>query len=195
MSNNNKSISPPKKEDPKDKKKSSPLDKKGSKKTIEEIKIKLKIPGDKIEEYKDSFDYFDRDKDGFITIQELKGLLHSLGRKTEEAHVKQYIDELDQNGDGRVDFEEYIGIMEKYDAGENNVEDDTDDEIIKAFKVFDVQKKGYINAGEFKHILKHLGDEENRFTDNEINQVFKEADIEGQPRINYYEFVEFWKSK
>jgi len=195
MSKNNKSVSPPKKEDPKDKKKSSPSDKKGGKKTNEKIKIKLSIPEDKIEEYKDSFDYFDREKNGFITIQELKGLLHSLGRKTEEANVKQYIDEMDQNGDGKVDFEEYISIIEKYDAGENNVVDDTDDDIIKAFKVFDVQNKGYINAGEFKHILKHLGDEDNRFTDDEIRQVFKEADIEGKPKINYYEFVEFWKSK
>jgi len=167
----------------------------GKKKT--EMKRKLAVPEDKLDEYKQSFDYFDRDLSGEITIQELKSLLHSLGQRTNENRVKEMIDELDQNGDGRITFEEYVTIMEKQEEGddEGNQEEDTDDDIIKAFKVFDVHKKGFLNCMEFKHILKNLGDEDNRFNDAEVDQVFKEADLNNDGQINYYEFVEFWKTK
>lgn len=163
-----------------------------------EYKKKLAIPEDKLSEYKESFDYFDRDKSGEITIQELRGLLQALGQKTTEGRLKEMIDELDQDGDGTITFDEYVTIMEKNEVDDDEPlkeEDDGEEEIIKAFKVFDVQKKGYLNAVEFKHILKNLGDEENRFNDAEVEQVFKEADLNNDGKINYYEFVEFWKQK
>jgi len=57
-----------------------------------------------------------------------------------------------------------------------------DETIIKAFKTFDVKKKGYLECHEFKHILKNLCEEETRFTDSEIEQIFKEADLEHDGR-------------
>ena len=200
MSNKNKSVSPPKNVDNKNKNPSPKIadKKKDVKANKAEYKRKLAIPEEKLEEYKESFDYFDRDGSGEITIVELKGLLHSLGQKTNEGRVREMVEELDQNGDGMITFEEYVTIMEKQenpDEDKPQDEEDTDDDIIKAFKVFDVQKKGFLNCTEFKHILKNLGDENNRFNDNEVEQVFREADLDQDGKINYYEFVEFWKAK
>ncbi len=164
-----------------------------------QFKRKLAVPEEKLEEYKESFDYFDRDLSGEITIQELKGLLTSLGQSSTNKRSKEMIEELDQNGDGMITFEEYVTIMEEQEnpSGDADYDGpmDSEDDIIKAFKVFDVQKKGYLNAMEFRHILKNLGDEDNRFSDSEIDQVFKEADLDKNGRIEYYEFVEFWKNK
>ena len=108
MSNKNKDSSKSKKDDKKEKQESAKR-----RKTHVEVTRKLAIPVEKLEEYKQSFDYFDRDKSGEITIDELKSLLSYLGRKSDESRVKAMIDELDQNGDGTITFEEYVTIMEK----------------------------------------------------------------------------------
>jgi len=155
---------------------------------------KLAIPEDKVEEYKQSFDYFDRNGDGSITVMELTKLLTQLGQNTSEGKLKEMIDDLDQNGDGEINFEEYITFMDKNENEIDETEVD-EEEILKAFKTFDTDGDGYLNCAEFSHILKNLGDTDNRFTDEEVNQVFQEADLDMNGKLNYREFIELWKAK
>lgn len=59
-----------------------------------------------------AFELFDSNKDGFICSEELGHVLHVLGNQSiapEEA--KQIIETVDEDGDGRIDFREFQGLM------------------------------------------------------------------------------------
>ena len=57
---------------------------------------------------KQAFDVFDIDLSGFITTDELKRVMNL---KQEEDEWKRLIDEIDDNGDGEISFEEFRSLM------------------------------------------------------------------------------------
>ena len=68
-----------------------------------------------------------------------------------------------------------------------------EEEVMKAFQVFDANGDGHITCNEFTYILCNLGDD--RFTKEECADIFKEADLDRSGRLNYKEFVDFWKNR
>nr|XP_029495458.1 calcium-binding protein 7-like [Oncorhynchus nerka] len=66
-------------------------------------------PGpDKIRE---AFKVFDRDGNGFISKQELGMAMRSLGYMPNEVELEVIIQRLDMDGDGQVDFEEFVTLL------------------------------------------------------------------------------------
>ena len=67
-----------------------------------------------LEELKEAFDVFDESRDGFIDSKELQRVLRLLGLKqrTEIEDCERMIRTVDQNRDGRVDFNEFVKFME-----------------------------------------------------------------------------------
>ena len=154
-----------------------------------EVSVKrLDVPEEKLAEYKDAFDMFDKDHSGEISVKELAGLFRALGHNMTDSEIKDLIDSVDTDGSGEVSFDEFVTLLLKVESSNESEED----EVIKAFKVFDRDGNGSLSCAEFKHILLVLG---NRFTEEEVNEIFKEADLDGDGKIDYQEFVNFWKSK
>jgi calmodulin len=65
-------------------------------------------------------------------------------------------------------------------------DDDAEEEMLEAFKVFDTDGNGSITADELRQIFHNLGE---KLTDEEIEDMIKEADTDGDGEINYHEFV------
>ncbi|RRT78786.1 hypothetical protein B296_00026030 [Ensete ventricosum] len=67
------------------------------------------------EEMREAFNVFDRNRDGFITVEELRSVLASLGleqgRTAEDC--KKMIVTMDADGDGMVDFKEFRHMMNR----------------------------------------------------------------------------------
>jgi len=61
-----------------------------------------------IAEIRSDFDFFDRDKDGQIDIQEFIELLTVLSPKTKAGHVQEGFSLIDKNHDGAIDFPEFL---------------------------------------------------------------------------------------
>ena len=59
------------------------------------------------------FQMIDKDKNGFITSEELKEFFH-LGDAQHEAFVKEMINEVDKNNDGLISFAEFEDMMKQF---------------------------------------------------------------------------------
>uniref|UniRef100_A0A665UQZ5 Calcium binding protein 5b n=1 Tax=Echeneis naucrates TaxID=173247 RepID=A0A665UQZ5_ECHNA len=65
-----------------------------------------------LKELKDAFREFDIDGDGSITSDELRNaMIKLLGEHTSKNEIDAVVREADNNGDGTVDFEEFVKMM------------------------------------------------------------------------------------
>ena len=136
---------------------------------------------DKINEFKEAFEIFDKDKDGYITTKELGDIMKNLGQTPSEAELQDMINEVDIDGNGTIDFKEFLGLMAR-----KMRDNDSEEELIEAFKVFDRDGNGLISNVELQHVMTSLGE---NVTLDEVDEMIKEADLDGDGYINYEEFV------
>nr|XP_034984512.1 calmodulin-like protein 3 [Zootoca vivipara] len=142
---------------------------------------------EQIAEFKEAFLIFDKDGDGAITTKELGTVMRSLGQNPTEAELKEMIDKLDADGNGTVDFPEFLSLMAR--KIQNS---DGEEEIRNAFRVFDKDGNGYVSAAELRHIMTNLGE---KLTDEEVEDMIKEADVDGDGQVNYEEFLRIMSCK
>ncbi|KAF9186809.1 hypothetical protein BGZ51_001606 [Haplosporangium sp. Z 767] len=138
-------------------------------------------------EFKEAFSLFDKDGDGTITTKELGTVMRSLGQNPTEADLQDMVNEVDADGNGTIDFPEFLTMMAR-----KMVDTESEEEIKEAFKVFDKDGNGYISAAELRHVLTNLGE---RLNDQEVDEMITEADVDGDGQINYDEFVRMMMSK
>jgi calmodulin len=58
------------------------------------------------------FKEFDADRSGFITPMELKRGFAVYGKKLTHKEVQNLFAEVDQDGDGKINFEEFVKLMQ-----------------------------------------------------------------------------------
>ncbi|KAJ2951340.1 hypothetical protein O0L34_g5742 [Tuta absoluta] len=136
---------------------------------------------EQIAEFKEAFSLFDKDGDGTITTKELGTVMRSLGQNPTEAELQDMINEVDADGNGTIDFPEFLTMMAR-----KMKDTDSEEEIREAFRVFDKDGNGFISAAELRHVMTNLGE---KLTDEEVDEMIREADIDGDGQVNYEEFV------
>jgi len=138
------------------------------------------LPADLVVLYQDAFAHFDTENTGIISTKTLGPLLRYCGENPSEAEVQDMAILVDKNATGDVRFPNFLGLMsQKY--SDNNAED----EIREAFKVFDNDGNGFINRQELRVVMMNLGE---KLTDEEIECLIDDVDIDGDGQINYEEF-------
>ena len=65
-----------------------------------------------VEEMKAVFRIFDKDGDGYITADEIQEEMSKHGDVFTDQQIKQMMEGADSNGDGRIDYEEFVKLME-----------------------------------------------------------------------------------
>ena len=69
-------------------------------------------------------------------------VLRSLGQNPTHDELQEMVAEVDENGNGEVDFGEFLQLMHK------KIQESADDlDILEAFRVFDKDGNGVITAG------------------------------------------------
>uniref|UniRef100_A0ACD5UM04 Uncharacterized protein n=3 Tax=Avena sativa TaxID=4498 RepID=A0ACD5UM04_AVESA len=133
---------------------------------------------EEIKGLKQMFSNMDTDNSGTITYEELKAGLAKLGSKLSEAEVKQLMDAADVDGNGSIDYVEFItATMHRHKL-------ERDEHLFKAFQYFDKDNSGFITRDELETaLIEHeMGDADT------IKDIISEVDTDNDGRINYEEF-------
>lgn len=115
-----------------------------------EDKKKQGLTEEQLKEIKDNFNYFDKDKTGFLEKRELRPLLQSLGEESSPKAVDAVIKQYDADGDGKLKFEEFMNLMKK-----NLGDADSEQEIIISFKFLSYDRE-IITAVEMTNVINDL---------------------------------------
>jgi len=151
---------------------SNDSDPEGSRPNVEERAID-QLTEEQIAKFKECFSRIDKDNDGSITTKEFGTYLRSQSefQDVTEAEIQGFFNQVDEDGNGTFDFQEYVThnmAMIRY-----------------AFWEIDQDGNGYINATELRHVMTMFG-----YKDDEVDEKFKGADINEDGQVNYEEFVD-----
>ncbi|KAJ3673312.1 hypothetical protein LUZ60_006686 [Juncus effusus] len=126
-----------------------------------------------------TFSIFDKNLDGSISRVELESVLQTLGQNPTKAELDKMIEEVDLDGNGAIEFDEFKRVIMEYDV--------VDEDMRSTFDVFDKDGNGFISLDELKNIvMMSLGKE---LTNAELAKMISEADTDGDGQVNYDEFV------
>lgn len=132
---------------------------------------------------------FDRNGDGRISKKELNDSLENLGIFIPDPELTQMIQNIDVNGDGCVDIDEfgalYRSIMDERDEEE-------EEDMKEAFKVFDQNGDGFITVDELRSVLAALGLKQGRTLEDCKSMIMK-VDVDGDGMVNFKEFKQMMK--
>jgi len=140
-----------------------------------------------IEEIREAFNLFDTDGSGTIDPNELKEAMKSLGFDTKNHNVYQMISDIDKDGKGYVNFDEFLDALTVQMSSSDSKED-----IMKVFNLFDDDKTGYITFSNLKRVSKELGE---AMTDAELLEMIERADSDQDGQISPDEFYAIMSRK
>ncbi|KAL5577759.1 hypothetical protein UlMin_019458 [Ulmus minor] len=146
--------------------------------------IAQNLSEDEIQGLKAMFTNMDTDNSGTITYDELKSGLARLGSKLTETEVKQLMEAADVDGNGTIDYLEFItATMHRHKL-------EREEHLYKAFQYFDKDSSGFITRDELETAMKDygMGDEDT------IREIISEVDTDNDGRINYSEFCAMMRS-
>uniref|UniRef100_A0A8D2M7N6 EF-hand domain-containing protein n=1 Tax=Zonotrichia albicollis TaxID=44394 RepID=A0A8D2M7N6_ZONAL len=110
------------------------------------------ISVEELDEIREAFRVLDRDGNGFISKQELGMAMRSLGYMPSEVELAIIMQRLDMDGDGQVDFDEFMTILGPKLVSSEGRDGFLGNTIDSIFWQFDMQR---ITLEELKHILYH----------------------------------------
>mmetsp|Transcript_7370 Transcript_7370/g.16895 ORF Transcript_7370/g.16895 Transcript_7370/m.16895 type:complete len:175 (-) Transcript_7370:262-786(-) len=144
---------------------------------------KYERPGlsqDEIDELYEAFNLFDSDGGGTIDIKELKAAMQSLGFESKNVDIMDLISDVDKDGSGEIDFDEFLDMMTAQITADTSRED-----IQKMFNLYDDDQTGKITFKNMKRVAKELGE---TASDAKIMEMINRADTDGDGEISPEEF-------
>ncbi|KAH7366383.1 hypothetical protein KP509_18G075900 [Ceratopteris richardii] len=145
------------------------------KKQVGPLKISLPRADCELEE---AFRRFDADGDGKISPLELGTVLRSLGDELTEEDLILMVKEVDRDGDGFVDLQDFISMYADHASSRQ-------EDLREAFKVFDRNSDGKISVEELYPVLSSLGES---YTMEECGRMIQRYDSDGDGFMDFEDF-------
>ncbi|KAM6105210.1 centrin-3 isoform 1-T1 [Pterocles gutturalis] len=123
------------------------------------------------QEIKDAFELFDTDKDRAINYHELKVAMRALGFDVKKADVLKILKDYDREATGKITFEDFNEVVTDW-----ILDRDPQEEILKAFKLFDDDDSGKISLRNLRRVARELGE---NMSDEELRAMIEEFDKDG----------------
>jgi len=138
------------------------------------------IGPDMIDQYKEIFNYFDKDQSGGISREEFKDAFKRYSMIVDQKELMELIGQVDQDNDGDVEWDEFVSLMRE-DLGFIL----TDDDIESAFAEADVDGDGFLQAEDIQAFMSILGEE---ITLKDAEEMIETADQNHSNLLEYEEF-------
>ncbi|XP_023052832.1 troponin C, skeletal muscle isoform X1 [Piliocolobus tephrosceles] len=152
--------------------------------TDQQAEARSYLSEEMIAEFKAAFDMFDADGGGDISVKELGTVMRMLGQTPTKEELDAIIEEVDEDGSGTIDFEEFLVMMVR--QMKEDAKGKSEEELAECFRIFDKNADGYIDPEELAEIFRASGE---HVTDEEIESLMKDGDKNNDGRIDFDEFL------
>lgn len=146
-----------------------------------QMEMASNFDADEIKRLGKRFKKLDLDNSGSLSVDEFM----SLPELTQNPLVQRVIDIFDEDGNGEVDFKEFIQGVSQF-----SVRGDKQSKLRFAFKIYDIDNDGYISNGELFQVLKMMVG--SNLKDAQLQQIVDKtiliADKDEDGKINFEEF-------
>lgn len=138
------------------------------------------------EEIREAFELFDSANTGLVEKRELKLMMRALGYEPRKDQLSRML--LTSGISPRahqIRYEEFLTLMAQIIN-----EKDIQEEMMKAFTLFDVDNCGKITLDNLRTVAEQLGE---KMTDSELQEMIHEADLDKDGAVNASEFIRIMK--
>lgn len=107
-------------------------------------------------------------------------ILSMLGHNLDDQMLKEIIAEVDEDGSGEIEFEEFVTLAARF-----LVEEDAEavqKELREAFRLYDKEGNGYITTGVLREILRELDDQ---LSKEDLDMMIEEIDSDGSGTVDF----------
>ncbi|XP_006769760.1 PREDICTED: centrin-2 [Myotis davidii] len=111
--------------------------------------------------------------------------MRAMGFELKKEELMKMINEVDPEGTGKMNFNDFLNLMTQKMFGKDSKED-----ILKAFKFFDDDETGTISFDNLKRVSKELGED---MTDEELQDMIDKAACSGEGGVNEEDFLRIMK--
>jgi len=134
---------------------------------------------------KQAFESFDTSGEGAIGIETIGNILRMMGVKMKEADLKEAVDDVDDDGSGMLEFEEFTELAAKFLIEED--EEELKKELKEAFRIYDKDGQGFITNDVLREILKEI---DPKLSESDLDGIIEEVDEDGSGTMDLDEFME-----
>merc|ERR1711974_515310 len=151
---------------------------------FEEINEQTGLEKDEIKVLKSCFTMFDFKKQDFLSADDLDDILRAMGFRPSKEELKEILEEIDEDGAGEIEFEEFCQLCAKFLIEEPD-EETMKKELKEAFRVYDKEASGFITTDQLREIIAEL---DARLTSEDLDGIIEEIDEDGSGTMDFDEF-------
>ncbi|XP_022126012.1 caltractin-like isoform X1 [Pieris rapae] len=151
-----------------------------------DVKAKLELTASQKNDLHEAFNLLDYNGEGKIKAEDFRVAIKALGYEPTKEELQKMINGVDKGLTGKLSFENFeTAIMRKI------MSLDTDGDIMKSFRLFDMDDCGFISFENLKQVTKILGI---YLSDQEIEEMIDDADKDFDGFISVQEFMRMIKN-
>eukprot|EP00092_Neocalanus_flemingeri_P015728 GFUD01017026.1.p1 GENE.GFUD01017026.1~~GFUD01017026.1.p1 ORF type:complete len:166 (-),score=59.46 GFUD01017026.1:227-724(-) len=156
------------------------------KKTVRKVCFQTSTDSSVEEEAMKTFLVFESGDSGDLSFNEFQQAVDEMGMDLEAKKVQNLFRQVDTDGNGKVDFEEFLKLMKH--KQKKTATKESEDPNMQIFQMFDKDGSGSLSSQEWLEVMNLMG---LKTTKEEAAQLFSSVDKNGDGRIGLQEFISY----